>query len=108
MLCVVHNRRALSARLLGRRSPIYDIEHLQLFSRPSVRSLMERPGFATWPPRWSSTAIRSPTGCGSSRCPRRCKKAVLGAAGRLGVGRISVALPAGNLAVWGFKASETC
>ena len=27
MFCVVHNRLALSARLLGRRSPIFDIEH---------------------------------------------------------------------------------
>ena len=74
MLCVVHNRLALSARLLGRRSPIYDIEHLQLFSRPRCGASWSGPGFATWPPRWSSTAIRSPTGCGSSRCPRRLRK----------------------------------
>ncbi|HEX2053188.1 MAG TPA: class I SAM-dependent methyltransferase, partial [Actinomycetota bacterium] len=31
-LFVCHNRRALSARVLGFKSPIFDIEHLQLFS----------------------------------------------------------------------------
>src|SRR5262249_28249691 len=31
LLVVCHDRRAWSARLLGGRSPIYDIEHLQLF-----------------------------------------------------------------------------
>ena len=36
-----HNRRrSLSARLLGRRSPIFDIEHLQLFSPRSLRQLL--------------------------------------------------------------------
>lgn len=38
-LFVAHNRRAFSARILGRRSPIFDIEHLQLFSPVSLRRL---------------------------------------------------------------------
>jgi SAM-dependent methyltransferase len=41
-----HDRSAWSARLLGRRSPIYDVEHLQLFDRQTVRALLERAGFA--------------------------------------------------------------
>jgi SAM-dependent methyltransferase len=45
LLLVCHDRRAWSARLLGRRSPIYDIEHLQLFDRATVRELLERSGF---------------------------------------------------------------
>ena len=36
---VVHNRRGILNRLLGRRSPIIDIEHLQLFSPKSLRKL---------------------------------------------------------------------
>ena len=42
---VCHNRRAVLARLLGRRSPIIDVEHLQLFSPRSVRVLLTRAGF---------------------------------------------------------------
>jgi SAM-dependent methyltransferase len=45
LLVVCHDRRAWSARLLGRRSPIYDVEHLQLFDRETVRGLLERSGF---------------------------------------------------------------
>jgi SAM-dependent methyltransferase len=45
LFVVSHNRRALSARLLGRKSPIFDIEHLQLFSPRSIRYALERAGF---------------------------------------------------------------
>jgi SAM-dependent methyltransferase len=45
LLVVCHDRRSWSARLLGRRSPIYDVEHLQLFDRSTVRGLLERSGF---------------------------------------------------------------
>jgi 2-polyprenyl-3-methyl-5-hydroxy-6-metoxy-1,4-benzoquinol methylase len=46
LFVVSHNRRALSARLLGRWSPIFDIEHLQLFSPKSLRYALERAGFS--------------------------------------------------------------
>lgn len=45
LLTVAHNFRAPMARLLGRRSPIYDIEHLQLFSPTSLQLLYEKAGF---------------------------------------------------------------
>ena len=45
MLIVCHDRRALSARVLGRRSPIFDIEHVQLFSAKSVGVLLREAGF---------------------------------------------------------------
>lgn len=43
---VTHDYRSLVNRLLGKRSPIIDIEHLQLFSERSVRYLFERAGYA--------------------------------------------------------------
>lgn len=42
---VTHDYRSLVNRLLGRRSPIIDIEHLQLFSRHSIRYLFEHAGY---------------------------------------------------------------
>jgi len=45
ILVVVHNRRALLNRLVGRRSPIFDVEHVQLFSPRSIRELLRRTGF---------------------------------------------------------------
>ncbi len=45
MACVVHNWRAWNNRVLGRRAPIIDIEHLQLFSRDSISQLFRRSKF---------------------------------------------------------------
>ena len=42
---VVHNWRAPLNRLLGLRSPIIDVEHLQLFSPKSLQVLFEKNGF---------------------------------------------------------------
>jgi hypothetical protein len=42
---VAHDYRAMVNRLLGKRSPIIDIEHLQLFSRPSLKRLLTDAGF---------------------------------------------------------------
>lgn len=42
---VVHDWRTPFNRLLGRRSPIIDIEHLQLFSSHAIRRLLEQSGF---------------------------------------------------------------
>ncbi len=42
---VTHDYRSIVNRLLGRRSPIIDIEHMQLFSPRSIRRLLEGHGF---------------------------------------------------------------
>jgi SAM-dependent methyltransferase len=42
---VTHDRRAWLNRLLGRRSPIVDIEHMQLFSAESASGLLARNGY---------------------------------------------------------------
>lgn len=42
---VTHDRRAWLNRLLGRRSPIVDIEHMQLFSAESSRRLLQHNGY---------------------------------------------------------------
>jgi SAM-dependent methyltransferase len=42
---VTHDYRGRLNRTLGRRSPIIDIEHMQLFSDPSIRTLFETSGY---------------------------------------------------------------
>jgi len=44
VLIACHDRRALTARVLKQRSPIFDIEHVQLFSEQSVRTLLRLAG----------------------------------------------------------------
>ncbi|MDX3877390.1 class I SAM-dependent methyltransferase [Achromobacter denitrificans] len=42
---VTHDYRSFVNRAMGKRSPIIDIEHMQLFSQASIRELMQRCGF---------------------------------------------------------------
>jgi len=42
---VAHDYRGMVNRILGKRSPIVDIEHMQLFSRRSMRRLLESTGY---------------------------------------------------------------
>jgi SAM-dependent methyltransferase len=42
---VTHDYRSGVNRLLGKRSPIIDIEHMQLFSQASIRALLQRNGY---------------------------------------------------------------
>jgi SAM-dependent methyltransferase len=100
---ICHNRRALSARLLGRKSPIFDIEHLQLFSPRSARYLLELAGFRDV--RVTPVVNRYPLRYWLRLVPlpRNFKKALIASLDRLGAGGMVVAMPAGNIAVAGFK-----
>jgi SAM-dependent methyltransferase len=45
ILCFNHNVTALSARILGEKSPIIDIEHTFLYSPSTIRKLFEKNGY---------------------------------------------------------------
>ncbi|MBK5276312.1 MAG: class I SAM-dependent methyltransferase [Desulfuromonadales bacterium] len=100
---ICHNRRALSARLLGRKSPIFDIEHLQLFSPQSVRYLLEKAGFSDI--RVMPIANRYPLNYWLRLLPfpLGAKHTLIAALDRMGIGRVTVAMSVGNIAVVGFK-----
>ncbi|HWD71948.1 MAG TPA: class I SAM-dependent methyltransferase, partial [Actinomycetota bacterium] len=102
LFVVCHNRRAASAKLLGRHSPIFDVEHLQLFSPRSLRQLLGesvftnvsvRPVLNSYPIRYWARLAPVPAGL------KVRAHEVLG--GRLGSLRLM--LPAGNVAAWGFR-----
>jgi SAM-dependent methyltransferase len=103
-LCLVaHNRRALSCRMLGRRSPIFDIEHLQLFSPSSLRRLLEdsglksvvvKPLFNRYPISYWTRLFPFPPAI---------KSALLWSLRTSYIGGIPLTLPAGNLLAYGFR-----
>jgi SAM-dependent methyltransferase len=103
VLFVGHNRRAMSARIMGRRSPIFDVEHLQLFSPASARHLVVAAGFADvevgsllnrYPISYWTRLLPLPAGV------KRRLVALLAASG---AGRFTTPLPAGNLFVIGYR-----
>ena len=100
---IFHNRRALSAKLLGLRSPIFDIEHLQLFSRQSARFLLEACGFRSVQLKGLCNCYPLSYWLRLFPLPRSLKKATLAVAETTRIGLMPISLPAGNLAAIGFK-----
>lgn len=103
LFLIGHNRRALSAKVLGRKSPIYDIEHLQLFSPASLRRLLASAGFGRveilpvlnrYPVQYWARLFPIPGGL---------KPTVLGALQTTRMGRWVIPLPAGNLAAIAYR-----
>ena len=100
---VTHNYRSLVNRLLGKRSPIIDIEHMQLFSRRSVRYLFENTGYAdvtvnafvnTYPLRyWMRLAP----------LPHRIKSTMSSLMASMGISNAKLGVNVGNLITTGLK-----
>lgn len=106
LFLICHDRRALSARLLGLKSPIFDIEHLQLFSARSASFLLERCGFVDIEIKTVVNRYPLHYWWKLFPLPDRPKRAALAALKKTGLGSLPISLPAGNLAAIGFKRSR--
>jgi hypothetical protein len=98
-----HNRKGVVNRLLGRKSPIFDIEHLQLFSPQSARALFERAGFVNV--EVHRTVNRYPLQYWTKLLPipKSIKVGCLAALKRTAIGRLPLPMAVGNIAVIGYK-----
>jgi SAM-dependent methyltransferase len=103
LVIVVHNRDALSAKVLGFKSPIFDVEHLQLFSPKTACSLLNRAGYKQV--QVASVWNRYPLNYWMRLMPLPgpVKSALQSLARASGAGNMLVSLPAGNLVCIGFK-----
>ena len=103
LVIICHDRRAPVNRALGTRSPIYDLEHLQLFSSASLHALYEEAGFRGVQSRRIVNRYPLRYWARLFPLPRPLKVQVLRAlAGR--VGAVPITLPVGNLAAFGYRA----
>lgn len=100
LLVVCHDRRALVNRLMGRRSPINDVEHLQLFSPRSLRELLDRAGLATV--GLARVTNSYPLRYWLRLAPLPGRGRAIAMADRSGLGSHTVSLRVGNLAAVGF------
>jgi len=104
LLVVCHDRRAVVNRLMGRRSPIRDIQHLQLFSRRSLRELLERAGLG--PAELSKVTNRYPLRYWLRLAPLPARARVTDVADRLRLGPVPVSLRVGNVAALAFRSGS--
>lgn len=103
VVTVCHDRTALPNRVLGTRSPIFDIEHLQLFSPASLRRALALAGFE----RIELRAVRNRYPLGYwlrlLPLPARARAAAEALVARFGLEAFPLALPVGNLMAVGFR-----
>ncbi len=99
LVIVAHNREAASARILGFKSPIFDVEHLQLFSPDTAQDLLKRAGYrdVSVAPLWNRYPLRY--WMRVSPLPMAMKRL----AENSSWGRRPVSLPAGNLVCTGYQ-----
>jgi len=100
---VTHDYRSLVNRLLGRRSPIIDIEHMQLFSARSARRLFEDCDYR-------DVRVEAFVNSYSLRywmrllpLPGPAKRATSALISRLGLDGVKLSVNVGNIVTAGFK-----
>lgn len=102
-IAVTHDYRSLVNRLLGKRSPIIDIEHMQLFSAASVRQLLEGAGYGRVTVKAFVNRYRIAYWLRLMPLPAGIKSSVARLLGITGLERIKLGMNVGNLFVAGFK-----
>jgi SAM-dependent methyltransferase len=102
-VAVTHDYRSSVNRLLGKRSPIVDIEHMQLFSRASVRHLFEAAGFDRVAVTAFTNRYRASYWLRLMPLPHAAKAGLAWIFAATGFDRVRIGLNVGNLFVTGFR-----
>lgn len=102
---VTHDHRSLVNCAMGKRSPIIDIEHMQLFSTPSARRLFEACGYHDVSVNAFSNRYALNYWMRLMPLPAPLKRAASATLSGLGLGALKVSLNVGNTITAGFKPS---
>ena len=99
LLLAVHNVDALSARIAKNRSPIFDVEHLYLYSPKTIKSLLQKAGFSdvTVYSYWNFYSLSYVLHL--VPISRKLKKAILNSKINSLIARIIIPVKLGNMAV---------
>lgn len=100
---VTHDYRGITNRLLGDRSPIIDIEHLQLFSKRSIKFLFDSCGFRDIAVRHFSNSYSLRYWLRLMPLPSLVKRLLMRILSIHGLGDVKWRANVGNLVTTGFK-----
>ena len=101
---VTHDYRSLVNRMLGKRSPIIDIEHMQLFSKRSIRYLFEHAGYIDVKVGAFTNTYALRYWTRLAPIPPRAKRLMARMMASVGMDRIKWGFNVGNTIASGFKA----
>lgn len=104
VLFLMHDVESWSARLMGVRSPIIDIEHTYLYSRATIVMLLNRAGFEIQEAGAAVNTLTMSHLLHLTPLPRPLKHAAAAVLAVTRLGRLPLALPLGNLYAIGRKA----
>ncbi|HET7175766.1 MAG TPA: class I SAM-dependent methyltransferase [Gammaproteobacteria bacterium] len=100
---VTHDYRSLVNRVLGRRSPIIDIEHMQLFSARSIRELFVRNGYSQVEVEVFSNTYPLQYWMRLAPLPRVAKRMTVSMLAALRMNRLHFTFNVGNTCAYGFR-----
>ena len=100
---VTHDYRSPVNRVLGKRSPIIDIEHMQLFSRRSIARLFAETGYREIQANPFANRYALSYWLRLFPLPARVKAAVSSTLRAVRADRTKLGLNVGNVVAWGFK-----
>lgn len=103
ILCLNHNIEAFSARLMGERSPIIDVEHTYLYSPKTIRRLFTAHGFQVRHvgPVSNNYSLRYLVHL--MPLPRSVKTSALAFLNSSILGQVHLSVPLGNMVLYGQK-----
>ena len=100
---VTHDYRGWLNRTLGARSPIVDVEHMQLFSARSSRALLTSRGFESVDAKAFSNAYRPSYWMRLVPMPNGAKQKLISAVKGTPLDAYRIPVNVGNTMSWGFK-----
>lgn len=103
LFIVCHSYNSLVNRILGIKSPIYDIEHLQIFSKKSVKKIFELSGFKNIEVFSISNNYPLSYWVKLFPFPGKIKKALLKFLNATLIGNIKIPINVGNIGCIGYK-----
>jgi SAM-dependent methyltransferase len=103
MLIACHNRRGIINTILGMRSPIIDLEHLQLFSPKSAMNLMRNAGYVEVGVKTYVNQYPLHYWIKLLPLPGKLKPGLMGTSKSIGLGHLPMPMPAGNMGVVGYR-----
>ena len=103
LFIVCHSYNSFVNKVLGMKSPIYDIEHLQIFSKKSVKKIFELSGFKNI--EVFSIYNNYPISYWFKLFPfpKKIKKVLLNFLNKTSIGNIQIPINVGNIGCIGYK-----
>lgn len=103
VIAINHNIRAWITRILGERSPMYDIEHICLFDKSTIRHLFEANGFQVTRVAGLSNSYTPAYAAKMFPLPLALKRILTTLLSRRPFDRVNLRIPAGNMVTVGRK-----